>query len=1085
MVGLAVCLLTLPVVAAPPAHARQGDQDGPEPTVDPSLYQALQYRLVGPFRGGRVTAVTGVASQPRTFYMGSTGGGVWKTTDSGETWTNVSDDQGFGSASVGAVAVAPSDPNVVYAGMGSACIRGNVSAGDGVYRSTDAGKTWTHAGLEEAGQIGDVQVHPDDPDRVFVAALGHAFGPNEQRGVFRSTDGGDTWEKVLYVSEKAGAVDLALDPTNPRILFAGIWQAERKPWTLISGGEGSGLYRSTDGGDTWTEVTKGLPEGIMGKIAVTVSPANPDRVWALIEAEDGGLFRSDDGGESFRLINGDREFRQRAWYYTHVHADPKDAETVYILNVGMFRSTDGGASFKPVRTPHGDNHDLWINPDDPEIMIEGNDGGANVSTNGGRTWSTQANQPTAELYRVTVDDRFPYRLYAAQQDNSTLSIPHRTSTGAPIDEHDWYPVGGGESGHIAVDPENPDVVYAGSYGGTITRYDHDTGRSRNIMTYPQMAVGAAAKNLEFRFQWNAPIRISPHDPDVLYHASNVVHRSTDEGQSWEVISPDLTRNAEDKQDYAGGPITWDNTGVEVYGTIFALEESPHEAGVLWAGSDDGLVHLSRDGGETWTDVTPDGVPEWATVNTIELSAHAPGRAFLAVQRYRMDDFAPYVFRTDDHGASWELLTDGTNGIPADHFVRVVREDPAHEGLLYAGTELGMYVSFDDGESWQTLQLNLPTTPVTDLQVKGDDLVVATQGRSLWVLDHLAPLHQIAGRLAEGRADSTGLTLDAVAGDGIHLYDPEDPYRMPGGGIFASLFGSGRAGQNPTAGAVLYYVLPEELGEDRELTLEILGPPGQDDRVIRSFSSTTPERQAPSPFARFFPQFAGGRTLPAEEGMNRWVWDLRHPDARLVDDAVLWGGANGPEVSPGTYRARLTLGDASRTVSFDVLPDPRLETTPADYEAQEELALDVLGKLNETHDAIRTIRSVREQVNGLVARLKEGGHDVEELREAAAAVTEPLGELEQELTQTKSRSTQDPLNFPPKLDNQYVYLLGVVTDTDAGPTDGSHTRFEDLNARLAGHRAELERILETELAAFEEMARQAGAAPVIVPAGGDS
>jgi len=1056
----AACLLA--IAGAVPASAQQS---GPEPVYDPALYGALQYRLVGPFRGGRVTAVTGVPSQPDTFYMGSTGGGVWKTTDLGETWANVTDDQGFGSASVGAVAVAPSDPNVVYVGMGSACIRGNVSAGDGVYHSTDAGKTWSHVGLDEAGQIGDIQVHPTDPDRLYVAVLGHAFGPNEERGVYRSTDGGTTWEKVLYVSDQAGAVDLAMDPTNPRILFAAVWQTERKPWTLISGGEGSGLWKSTDGGDTWTEVTKGLPEGIKGKIGVTISPADPDRVWALVEAEKGGLYRSDDGGESFRLINDDREMLQRAWYYTHVEADPKDANTLYILNAGIFRSVDGGKSLERMRTPHGDNHDIWINPDDPDVMIEGNDGGANVSTNGGRSWSTQANQPTAELYRVTVDNQFPYRLYAAQQDNSTVSIPSR-SNGGSIDEHDWYPVGGGESGHIAVDPENPNVVYAGSYGGTITRYDHATGRERNIMAYPQMAVGQAAKNLEFRFQWNAPIRISPHDPNVLYHTSNVVHRSTDEGQSWEVISPDLTKNAVDKQDYAGGPLTWDNTGVEVYGTIFAFEESPHEQGVLWAGSDDGLVHISRDNGETWTDITPAGLPDWATINTIELSAHGAGRAFLAVQRYRMDDFTPYVFRTDDYGATWTRIADGKHGIGAGHFVRVVREDPAKKGLLYAGTERGMYVSFDDGGTWQTLQLNLPMTPITDLQVKGDDLVVATQGRSLWVLDQLAPLRQMSDAVAEAR---------------LHLFTPEPTYRVPGGGFFSRLFGSARAGQNPPGGVVFHYTLAEEPAEGEELTLEILG---SDDEVIRSFSSTTPERRAPSPYARFFPQ-AGGRTLPVEQGMNEWIWDLSHPDAHLVDDAVLWGGAGGPEVSPGTYRARLTLGDESQTVDVQVVADPRLDVPQEGYEAQEQLALDVLAEIEAAHDGLRAIRSVTEQVDDLTKRLKEADGVGEEtlagIEEAAKAVTEPLAEVEQKLTQTKSESSQDPLNFPPQIDNQLVYLLGVVTGTDAAPTDGSYTRFEDLKQERAAIQAELDQILATQLATFNDLVRQADVAPVQVPA----
>ncbi|HMB54227.1 MAG TPA: glycosyl hydrolase, partial [Thermoanaerobaculia bacterium] len=721
---------------------------------------------VGPFRGGRSTAVAGVVGQPGTYYMGTTGGGVWKTTDYGESWRNVSDmerpdpravaprpmgreaggaragaelaDDGtpvprkvrrggdpFGSASVGALAVAPSDPNVVWVGMGSACIRGNTSAGDGVYRSTDGGDTWHHAGLPEAGQIGRLAVHPTDPDTAWVAALGHAFGANPERGVYRTTDGGATWQNVLWVSDEAGAVDLALDPSNPRVLYATFWQVVRKPWDMISGGPGSGLFKSTDGGDTWVELTEGLPEGIKGKLGVAVSPAQPNRVWALVEhAEEKGLYRSDDGGGSFRLVSDDNNLMQRPWYYTHVYADPQDADTVYVLNVGMWKSIDGGKSFTPIRTPHGDNHDLWIDPDDPRVMVEANDGGANVSTNGGRSWSTQTNQPTAEMYRVSVDEQRPYWLYGGQQDNSTVAIPSR-SMGRGIAREDWYAPGGCESGHVAIHPENPDLTWAGCYGGTIERFDRSTGHSQEVTPWPQLAVGQAPTDLHYRFQWNAPIRVSPHDPDVLYHASNHVHRSRDGGHSWETISPDLSHADPEVLVSSGGPISKDNTGVEVFGTVFALEESRERPGLLWAGTDDGRVHVSEDAGGSWRDVTPAAMPEWGTVNTIELSAHDAERAFVAVHRYRLDDFRPYVFRTDDLGASWTRVADGTRGIPERHFVRAVREDPEVRGLLYAGTEYGLYASFDDGASWRSLQLDLPVTPVTDLQVHRGDLVVAT------------------------------------------------------------------------------------------------------------------------------------------------------------------------------------------------------------------------------------------------------------------------------------------------------------------------------------------------------------------------
>ncbi len=874
---VALLALVVAIAAAPDAPAAAASSSSA--TFDAKHYKAMEYRNIGPYRGGRVTAVTGVPGSREVFYMGSTGGGVWKTTDAGLTWHNVSDES-FKTASVGALAVAPSDANVVYAGMGSACIRGNVSPGDGVYRSTDAGVTWKHLGLEDAGQIGSIRVHPQNPDLVYVAVLGHAFGPSAQRGVFRSTDGGATWKKVLFVSKEAGAVDLAMTPANPRILYAAFWRAERKPWTLVSGGEGSGLYKSTDGGDSWEELTDGLPEGTKGRIGVTVSGASPDRVWALVEAEKGGLFRSDDGGKHFTLVNTDRNLRQRAWYYTHVFADTKDVNTVYVLNTSVWRSDDGGKTFQLIRAPHGDHHALWISPDDPQLMINGNDGGADVTDNGGRTWTTQANQPTAEIYRVTVDDRFPYYVYGCQQDNSCVAIPSRTASGG-IGREDWYVIGGCESGHVAVDPRNPQVTYSGCYGGSIGRYDHATDQQREVMAYPQLAVGQAARDLKYRFQWNAPILLSPHDPSVLYHAAQYLLRTDDEGQTWQVISPDLTRNDPDKQGYAGEPITRDNTGVEVYDTIFALAESPLQKGLLWVGSDDGLVHLSRDGGRTWDDVTPKGMPAWGQVNMIEPSAHDAGRAFLAVTRYRQDDFKPYLYRTDDYGATWKLLTDGGNGIPDGHFTRVVREDPVRKGLLYAGTEFGIYVSLDDGRHWDPFQLELPVTPITDLAVKNGDLVVATQGRGFWILDDLTPLRE-----ADTPAPS----------EPIHLFTPRDTVRFGGGGGFG---GDAAAGKNPPGGVMIYYTLPKAPGKDDEVKLEILDDAG---RVLRTLSSTKEEPHAPNPFARFMPPGAiKPRTLPAEEGLNRYVWDFRLPDAEMAEDTVLWGTGEGPEVPRGGIR----------------------------------------------------------------------------------------------------------------------------------------------------------------------------------------
>lgn len=1057
--GVPVRLLTLAsllllMTTVPSNEARAAD--APEPAFDPKLFKALEYRNIGPFRGGRVTAVTGVIGERETYYMGSTGGGVWKTTDGGITWRNISD-EAFKSASVGAIAVAPSDSNVLYAGMGSACVRGNTSPGDGVYRSTDAGTTWKHVGLEEAGQIGRISVHPKDPDRVYVAALGHAFGPNEERGVFRTGDGGATWEKVLYVSDKVGAVDLAMDPKNPRILYASTWRVERKPWTLISGGEGSGLHKSTDGGDTWEELTDGLPEGIKGKIGIAVSGADPDRVWALVEAEEGGLFRSENGGKTFRLINPDRSFRQRAWYYTHVYADPQDLNTVYILNTAIWRSHDGGKEFEFVRGPHGDHHDLWINPDDPRNLINGNDGGANVSCNGGKSWSTQANQPTAEMYRVSVDGRFPYRVYGCQQDNSCVSLPSRTSSSG-IERHHWYVIGGCESGHVAIDPRDPEISYAGCYGGAITRFDHRTGQDRDIMAYPQFAVGQAARDLKYRFQWNAPIRLSPHDPGVLYHASQHVHRTTDEGQSWEIISPDLTRNDKSRQEYAGEPITRDNTGVEVYGTVFAFEESPHQAGLLWAGTDDGLVHLSRDSGASWERITPGRMPEWGQVNMIELSAHDPGRAFLAVTRYRMDDFKPYIFRTDDYGESWELLTDGRNGIHDRHFVRVVREDPERKGLLYAGTEFGMYVSFDDGERWQPFQQNLPVTPITDLAVTQQDLVVATQGRSFWILDDLTPLHRLD---------------DAVAKAEVHLFEPRDAYRFRGGFSFGR---RGPAGANPPGGVMIHYTLSRKLEEDEELTLEILDMVGN---VLRSLSSTKEEPQAPNPWRRFIGDLGGARTLPVEEGMNRYVWNMRLHDADMVQDAVVWGIGRGPRVPPGRYQVRLKLGDAARTQQFEIKKDPRLSVTQKDLEEQFDLARRIWTSISEGHRALKRIRDIRQQVDDLHRRLEDAGK-AEGVEEAADALKEKLAAIEVSIHQVKAESSQDVLNFPPKLDNQLIGLMSVVESADARPTDGALERYGELRAELDGYLNGLEEVVAGELSAFNDLVLTKSVPPVIVP-----
>ena len=1002
------------------------------PAIDPALYAAMRYRMVGPYRGGRSTAVEGVRGEPGTFYMGTTGGGVWRTRDFGESWQNLTDGQ-IAVGSIGAVAVAPSDPDIIYVGTGSACLRGNVSAGRGVYKSADRGRTWRMIGLPEAGQIGRVRVHPGDPDLVYVAALGHAFGPNPERGVFRSRDGGRTWDKVLFISDTTGVVDLAMDPGDPRVLWAAAWTGRREPWAIVSGSAESGLYRSADGGDTWEKVTNGLPNDVVGRIGVAVAASNPRRVYVVVQhAEAGGLYRSDDGGLSFQLLNGDRKLFERAWYYGHIFVDPKDENTVYDLTTRLYKSVDGGRTFDPVPQPHGDNHDLWIDPDDPRIIASAHDGGVAVTVTGGATWSTLLDQPTAEIYRLTVDDQFPYRLYGAQQDNSTISLPSAYgSTSTPYQT--WYEVGGGESGYVAVDPKDPDIVFAGSYGGEITRLDRKSGQTRNVSTYPTLALGQAPVNLEYRFQWNAPILFSIHDPEVLYHASNHLHRSRDGGTTWEVISPDLTRDDPIRQGPPGGPIDHDITTVETYGTVFAVAESPRTPGELWVGSDDGLIHLSRDGGAHWENVTPPWMPE-GTVNVIDVSPHAAGRAFVTLYRYRRDDFQPYVYRTDDYGRSWTRLTDGTNGIPADHFVRVVREDPERRGLLYAGTEFGMYVSFDNGARWQPLQLNLPITPVTDLAVKGSDLAVATQGRSFWILDDLSPLRQMGADLAAAPA---------------HLFKPRDTYRMEM--ARASQGEERREAENPPDGVIVYYTLGERA--PGEVILDVLDDAGS---VVRTFTSGTA---------------AGRNALPARRGMNRFVWDLRYPGGEVPPGVILRGGPpKGPKAVPGRYAVRLSAGDWSATESFRVLEDPRVAATVADLQAQHDLQTRINGRIADTYAAVKQIRDLKEQLRqrSEAAARAGGGKD---FVKAATTVTEELTAVEGELLNLKFRSEKDPLNFEPKLDNLLAYLSNVVGDGDGRPTDAMRDVFRDLDRRLVVQLERLRLIVEKDIAEFNDLARQ--------------
>ena len=943
--------------------------------------------------------------------------------------------------SIGAVAVADSDSNVVYVGTGSACPRGNVSIGDGIYRSTDAGKTWKHVGLKNAGLVARIRIHPTDPDTAYAAVLGNIFGPNPERGIYRTKNGGENWEKVLFVDDKTGASDLTMDVTNPRILYAGMWQAQRKPWTLVDGGPNGGVYKTVDGGDSWEKLEKDLPDGVLGRIGVAVSPPNPDRVWVVVAAEDdskSGLYRSEDGGKSFNRISDQHDLFTRAWYYNHIFADPQDENTIYNLNAGFHKSIDGGKSWERVRVPHGDNHDLWLNPNDSKICINSNDGGANVSFNGGQSWSTQFNQPTAEFYRVSVDNQFPYRLYGSQQDNSTISVPSMSPGGSSPKEQ-WRIVGGGESGHVAIDPRNPDIIYSGNYIGMLTRIDRSKGHARDVTTYPEMHDGMAGRDIKYRHQWNAPIRISPHDPNVLYHTSQYVHRSTNEGQSWEIISPDLTTNNDAYQDIPGGPIQHDHTGVELYTTVFAFEESPQKAGELWAGSDDGLVHLSRDNGKNWKNITPPQMPKDGTVNMIDISPHGEGRVFLAVYKYRDNDQNPYIFRTQNYGTSWDLLTDGKNGIPEDHFVRVVREDPDKKGLLYAGTEFGMYASFDDGAHWQKFQLNLPKTPVTDLSVHRKDLVVATQGRSYWILDDLTPLHQI---------DSSIGDPDAI------LYKPRTAIRTQMRG-----FRGGHAPEPPANGVVIYSYFKEK--PEDEVKLEILT---NESKIIRTFSTKSKEQ---------------GDKLELKDGMNRFVWDFKYPRPEVVRGSVMsLSRIDGTKVSTGTYQVRLTAGDWSETKSFEIAKDPRWDASQEDLDDQFKLGMAVGAKLTETHAAIKKIRSIRKQITEINDRATKSGHD-KKITEAKKSLDEKITAIEDELIQTKSEAGQDPINYPPKLDNQLAYLHGHVNSQDAKPTEGSYQRFEDLKKQLDVHLEKLDAVVKKDLADFVKMLEKEGVERIIL------
>ena len=1030
-------LLSLTVASA----ADQGDSPV---SYDSRLYDAIEYRLIGPYRGGRSATITGVPGDRDTYYFGSSGGGVWKTSDGGTRWRNISD--GFFGGSVGAVAVAESDPNVIYAGLGEKTVRGNVSSNFGVWKSTDAGKSWRFVGLENTRHIGRIRIHPSDPDTVYVAAMGDLWQASEARGVYKSTDGGATWEKVLYANEDAGAVDLVFEPGNPRILYASTWNVRRTPHSFSSGGPGSDLWKSTDSGEAWEKLTElpNMPDGPIGIIGVTVSPANPDRVWALIEAEDGGVFRSDDAGETWKKVNSDRALRSRAWYYSRIIADSQNENRVYVMNVSYAVSEDGGKTFTLHRAPHGDHHDLWIDPDDNQRMIIADDGGAQVSTDGAESWSTYHNQPTAQFYRIATDDHFPYRIYGAQQDNSAIRILHRTN-GKAITERDWEVTAGGESAYHAIDPKDNDIVYGGTFKGYLNRYNHANGQRRAINVWPLNPAGSGVEVMKYRFNWNYPTFFSRHDPTRLYAFSHRVHVSTTEGQNWQTISPDLTRAIPETLVSSGGPLTQDNTGVEFYATILTANESPHEQGVLWTGSDDGLIHLTRDGGETWQDVTPPQAPRLLMWNSIDIHPTQPGGAYVAGTLYKTGDFKPYLYRTTDYGNTWKKIT---AGIEPPHFTRVLRADPQRLGLLYAGTEYGMYVSFDDGANWQSFQLNLPDVPITDLQVRDRNLIVATQGRGFWIIDDLSPLHQLD---------------DDVATAAAHLYQPKPSYRMRrrGRGKRDPLL----EGENHPDGVMLYFNVTDGPQDSDVISLEILEADGT---LIKRFAKDVAEEDEED------------LKLKVEQGSNLFVWDMRYPDALSFEGIVLYSAnTKGPVAVPGTYRARLSVNDMSIEQAFEILKDPRVQSSQADLQAQFDFLIQVRDKLTEAHQAVIDIRALRKDLDYLEAKLQDTP-DASALLDAINSLREDATGIENNLHETRNEAVQDPLNFGIKLNNRLAYLATHESAGDFRPTDQGIAYRKEVSAQIDEEVAALERLLNDRVPAINRMVEERGIEMLAMP-----
>lgn len=1045
----AVLALTLvsprlaPIVQAqaqPAAPTNTQLQTAASASVDPGLYSGMRWRSIGPDRGGRSIAVAGSESRPNEYYFGAVGGGVWKTTDYGLNWAPVGDDD-FRTTSVGALAIAPSNPDIVYVGMGESCFRGNIIQGDGVYKTTDAGKTWTHIGLGDTEVVSKIRVHPTNPDLVYAAVLGHSYGPHPDRGVYRSKDGGTTWEKVLYRDDRSGAIDLSMDPKNPDVLYAATWQVFRTPWSMESGGPGSAIYKSTDGGTTWTDLTKnkGLPTGLWGKVGISVSGADATRVYALIENDNGGLFVSNDAGTSWEKINEDRNMRQRAFYYTHVYADPVDKDTVYGANVQFFKSTDGGKTFATIRVPHADNHDLWISSTDNKRMINANDGGGNVSINGGQTWSGQG-FPTGQFYNVFTTKHVPYHVCGAQQDNSTACIGSQTNPGGgegslpPI----FYAVGGGESGYIAPDPNNLTVFYAGSYGGYLSRLDRELGQQRAIHIYPNNPMGWSSVDIKERFQWTFPIVFSHTDPKVLYASSQHLFRTVNGGQSWQRISPNLSRSDPKTQQASGGPITKDQTGVETYGVIFTVAPSYQDGSTIWTGSDDGYVHVTRDGGTNWERVTPPDLPEFARISLIEASPHQNGVAYLAANRYQQGDRAPYFYKTSDYGKSWTTIV---TGIPAGHFARVIREDKKRRGLLYAGTEHGVYLSFDDGASWQTLRLNLPVTPIHGIVSEGRDLVIGTHGRGFYILDDISVLRQAAGE---------------ITASALHIFQPNDPLR----------------GRNNNL-AIDYY-----LGTQAdEVKIDILDSSGT---VLRSFAGSAKDKPQ-TPAGPGGGGFGGAPpSVGLQKGMNRFTWDLRQQGAVVFPGMIMWAAqpARGPASPPGKYTVRIAANGETKTREFTIGLDPRLAEagiSEAYLHEQFKLSTAVRDRVSEANNSVIKIRAIRDQVDERMKQVPERRRA--EIQKLADSLMQPLTGVEEEVYQVRNRSGQDPLNYPIKLNNKIAALMGIIESADHRPTDQTYEVFKELSDELETQLQQMNATLKTELPRLNSALQREKVAPI--------